>query len=255
MPQLWGMGLQTPGSSVEREIQHFHQILLAVIVAVVVLVLGLLITVIVRFNARRHPVPSTRTHHLKLEIIWTLVPCVIVLGIAALSFPLLYKIDRMPPPDLTLKVTGHQWYWSYEYPDYPKLAFDSMAIWNVPDVTQTDADTAIRQASAHWLIQEPPVRLLEVDNRVVLPVGKVIRVQITGTDVLHSWFVQSIGINRMAVVGRLNEVWFTLDQPGLYRGQCSMICGAGHAYMPIVIEAVPPDQFQRWATQQKMAAQ
>lgn len=254
-PQAWGMGLQAPASSIESSISDFHHVLLIIISGVVLLVLALLVYVMLRYNQRRNPVPSTVTHHIKLEIVWTLVPCVIVLGIAWLSFPLLYQIDRMPAPDLTLKVTGHQWYWSYEYPDHHNIAFDSQAIWNVPDISDAEAAAAVQQASAHWLIRQDPVRLLEVDNRVVLPVGKVIRVQITGTDVLHSWFVQSLGINRMAVVGRLNEVWFTIDRPGLYHGQCSMICGTGHAYMPIVIEAVPEQQFEAWADTRKLAAQ
>ena len=244
MPQAWGLGLQPSGSSIESSIHDFHQILAVIICTIVALVLSLLIYVMLRYN---------RTHNLKLEIIWTIIPCLIVLSIAWISFPLLYRIDRMPLPDLTLKVTGHQWYWSYEYPDRPNIAFDSQGIWNVPDITEGDAEKAIHEASAHWLIQSEPVRLLEVDNRVVIPVGKVIRVQITGSDVLHSWFVQSLGINRMAVVGRLNEVWFVIDRPGLYRGQCSMICGTGHAYMPIVIEAVAPDQFEDWANRQKIA--
>lgn len=254
-PQAWGLGLQTPGSSIESSIADFHRILLVIIYGVVALVLALLVYVMVRYNRHRNPIPSTTTHNFKLEVIWTLIPSLIVLYIAWISFPLLYKIDRMPPPDLTLKVTGHQWYWSYEYPDRHHIAFDSQAIWSVPDITDADADAAIKQASVHWLIKEKPVRLLEVDNRVVLPVGKVIRVEITGADVLHSWFVQSLGINRMAVTGRLNEVWFTIDKPGIYHGQCSMICGIGHAFMPIVIEAVPPDQFEAWANTQKLAAQ
>jgi len=253
-PQAWGLGLQAPGSSIEAGIFDFHLVLLAVICGVVFLVMALLIYVTIRYNRHRNPVPATTTHNLQLEIVWTVVPCLIVLGIAWLSFPLLYRIDRMPEPDLTLKVTGHQWYWSYGYPDRNNIAFDSQAIWNVPDITDADAAAAVKEASAHWLIKAEPLRLLEVDNRVVLPVGKVIRVQITGTDVLHSWFVQSLGINRMAVEGRLNEVWFTIDHPGLYHGQCSMICGTGHGYMPIVIEAVPPDQFEAWAAAQKKEA-
>ena len=163
-------------------------------------------------------------------------------------------MDRMPTPDLTLKVTGHQWYWSYEYPDR-NISFDSLAIWSGPEVTADQAASAIKDASSHWLISEAtPKRLLEVDNRVVLPVGKVIRVQITGADVLHSWFVPSLGANRMAVVGRLNEIWFKIDKPGLYFGQCSMICGNGHGYMPIVIEGVPADQFEAWAASKKTAS-
>ena len=253
-PQAWGLGLQAPGSAIERHIYDFHDMLLIIICAVVMFVLALLIYVMLRFNRKAHPIPSTTTHNVGLEVIWTVIPCLIVAAIAWRSFPLLYDIDRMPPPDLTLKVTGHQWYWSYEYPDRHKINFDSLAIWNVPDAGDAQVADAIKDAEPHWLIHEPPQRLLEVDNRVVLPVGKVIRVQITGGDVLHSWYVPSVGINRMAVVGRLNEVWFKIDQPGLYRGQCSMICGTGHGYMPIVIEAVTPEQFEAWAGTQKVAS-
>lgn len=253
MPTPWGLGLQEPGSPIEQRIFDFHNVLLAIITGVVVAVLALLAYVIIRFNKSANPVPSKTTHNVKLEIIWTLIPCLIVMGIAWISFPLLYFIDRMPTPDMTLKVTGHQWYWSYEYPDNSDISFDSLGIWNAPDVTDAQAEQSIKDASPHWLIKGEPQRLLEVDNRVVLPVGKVVRVEITGADVLHSWFVSSLGVNRMAVVGRLNEVWLKIDKPGVYYGECSMICGNGHGYMPIVIEAVLPEQFATWVSSKKSA--
>ncbi|MGB9151844.1 MAG: cytochrome c oxidase subunit II [Alphaproteobacteria bacterium] len=253
VPHAWGLGLQDPGTTIETRIFDFHSILLVIISAITILVLGLLIYVIVRYNKRANPEPSTTAHNMKLEVVWTLIPCLIVVCVALISFPLLYAMDRMPPPDLTLKVTGHQWYWSYEYPDNNKIAFDSVAIWNTPDVTQAQADASIKDAMPHWLIKDKPLRLLEVDNRVVLPVGKVIRVQITGSDVLHSWFVSSLGANRMAVPGRLNEIWFKIEKPGIYYGQCSMICGTGHGYMPIVIEGVTPEQFDAWVASKKTA--
>ena len=246
IPQAWGFGMQDAGSGIAARIGDFHNILLIIIITIVVVVLALLIYVILRFNKHVHPKPRHFTHNVKVEIVWTAIPTLIILGIAAISFPLLYYIDRMPPPDLTLKVTGHQWYWSYEYPDKGDISFDSLAIWNAPDTTEAQAEASIKDASPHWLIQSTPRRMLEVDNRVVLPVGKVVRVQITGADVLHSWFVPSLGVNRMAVVGRLNEVWFKIDHEGLYYGQCSMICGTGHGYMPIVIEAVSPEAFDNW---------
>lgn len=252
-PHPWGMGLQTPGSSIGSRINDFHAVLLVIISVVVLLVLALLVYVIVRYRKSRNPEPSRTTHNVRLEIAWTAIPCLIVLGIASISFPLLYDIDHMPDPDLTLKVTSHQWYWSYEYPDHGAISFDSMSIWSMAEPTEEQVVQAVAEASARWLVKGPPLRQLEVDNRVVLPVGKVVRVQITGADVLHSWFVPSLGINRMAVAGRLNEVWFKIDQPGLYYGQCSMVCGIGHAYMPIVIEAVAADQFEGWAATQKAA--
>lgn len=249
-PHAWGIGMQYPGSSIEAWANDFHNILLVIITAVSILVLVLLLYVMARYNKRANPTPSAVTHNVKLEIVWTLVPCLIVAYIAWISFPLLYTIDRMPKPDLTLKVTGHQWYWSYEYPD-SNVAFDSIGIWNAPDVTQAQAETAIKDASSKWLIKSQPQRLLEVDNRVVLPVGKVVRIQITAADVEHSWFIPSLGVNRMAVPGRLNEVWFKIDHEGLYFGQCSMICGTCHGYMPIVIEGVSQEAFDAWAASKK----
>jgi cytochrome c oxidase subunit 2 len=254
MATPWGMGLQPAGTGIGSRIDAFHDVLLTIITLVVALVLGLLIYVMIRFNRARHPVPSGPSHNLALEVVWTAIPCLIVAGIAVISFPLLYDMDRMPAPDLTLKVTSHQWYWSYGYPDRGDLSFDSLAIWDASEPTDDQVAGPLKDASAHWLIKGEPKRLLEVDNRVVLPVGKVVRVQITGTDVLHSWYLPSLAINRMAVTGRLNEVWLNIDRPGVYYGQCSMICGLGHGFMPIVVEAVPPDQFEAWAAR-KLAAQ
>jgi cytochrome c oxidase subunit 2 len=255
IPQPWGISLQTPGSPVERHIYNFHSVMLWLITAISVFVLVLLLYVIVRYNRLVNPRASKTAHNVKLEIIWTLLPCVILLAVAYFSFPLLYYSDRMPTPDLTLKVTGHQWYWSYEYPDNNDVSFDSHAIWDSSKVTDDQAAKLVQDASPGWLIKtNPPMRLLEVDNRVVLPVGKNVRVQITGGDVEHSWFVPALGVNRMAVPGRLNELWLKADKPGIYYGQCSMICGNGHGYMPIVVEAVTQDQFDAWAKGKKTAA-
>ena len=250
-PVAWGLGMQHPGSAIQDWINDFHNKLLVIITGVSVFVLILLIYVMIRYNKYVNPNPSKTTHNVKLEIVWTLVPCLIVAYIAWISFPLLYAIDRMPKADMTIKVTGHQWYWSYEYPEHNNIAFDSIGIWNTPDVTDAQADVAVKESSAHWLIKSQPQRLLEVDNRVVLPVGKVVRVQITGADVEHSWFVPSLGANRMAVPGRLNEIWFKIDHEGLYFGQCSMICGSGHGYMPIVIEGVSAEAFDAWVASKK----
>lgn len=252
LPTPWGLGLQIPGSPLEARINDFHNVLLWIITIVTIFVLVLLLYVMVRYNKWTNPKPTTTTHNVVLEIVWTLIPCLILLGIAFISFPLLYYGDRIPTPDLTLKVTGHQWYWSYEYPDQGNIGFDSHAIWDSSDVTQEQADKLVQENQAGWLIKDhKPLRMLEVDNRVVLPVGKVVRVQITSGDVEHSWFEPSLGVNRMAVPGRLNEVWLKLDHEGIYYGQCSMICGNGHGYMPIVIEGVSPEQFAVWAKSKK----
>lgn len=252
VPHAWGLNLQEPGSPLQSRINEFHDLLLWVISIITVFVFGLLLFVIVRFNKWTNPKPTTTTHNVPLEIIWTLLPCLILLGIAFISFPLLYYGDRIPTPDLTLKVTGHQWYWTYEYPDQGNISFDSHAIWDSSDVTEEQAEKLIKESQAGWLIKESkPLRMLEVDNRVVLPVGKVVRVQIVSGDVEHSWFEPSLGVNRMAVPGRLNEVWLKLDHEGIYYGQCSMICGNGHGYMPIVIEGVSPEKFGVWAKEKK----
>lgn len=251
IPQIWGLGMQPAGSPIQARIDFFHDVLLYIISFIVLFVLALLLYVILRFNKKANPVPSQRTHNVKLEVIWTLIPCFILIGIALISFPLLYYSDRQPQTDLTLKVTGRQWYWSYEFPDLGGLTFDSRAIWDSSAVTEAQAAQLIKENEPGWLIKNPVLRLLEVDNRLVLPVGKNVRVQVAGTDVEHSWFIPSLGINRMTVPGRLNELWLKIDREGLYYGQCSMICGIGHAYMPIVIEGVAPEVFAQWVAKKK----
>lgn len=251
IPHAWGLGLQAPGSAIEMRIDNFHNILLWVISVISIFVLGLLLYVVARYNKYVNPKPSRTAHNFKLEVIWTLVPCLILVAIGLISFPLLYYTDRVPPPDLTLKVTGHQWYWSYAYPDKGNLAFDSHAIWDSSDVTDAEAVKLINEAASGWLIKDKPLRLLEVDNRVVLPVGKIVRVEVTGEDVEHSWFVPSLAVNRMAVPGKISELWIKIDHPGIYYGQCSMICGNGHGYMPIVVEGVTPEKFADWVQSKK----
>jgi len=160
-------------------------------------------------------------------MLWTVVPVLILVIIAIPSFKLMYYMDRVPNPDMTIKVTGHQWYWTYEYPDQNGLSFDSNII--------PEAD-----------LKPDQKRLLDVDNPLVVPVGTVIRVYVTGTDVIHSWFVPPFGVQEYAIVGRLNESWMNVEHPGVYYGQCNQICGINHAFMPIKIEAVSKDDFQRW---------
>ena len=251
IPTAWGINLQQPGSPIQDKIHDFHNLLLWIISTVSVFVLVLLIIVIVRFNKRANPNPSATAHNSLLEVVWTLVPCLILAGVAFVSFPLLYYTERQPKIDLTLKVTGHQWYWSYEYPDQGDVSFDSHAIWDSSDVTDADAAKLVSESEAGWLVKGKALRMLEVDNRVVLPVGKNVRIQIAGTDVEHSWFLPSLGVNRMAVPGRLSEVWMRVEHEGVYYGQCSMICGNGHGYMPIVIEGVSQEAFDNWVKAKK----
>jgi cytochrome c oxidase subunit II len=225
------IGLQDPATSLAAEAHDFHQyLLLPVTVVVAVFVMLLLLWVMIRYNAKANPVPSKTTHNLRLEIIWTVVPIVILAVIAVPSFRLLYRQLEIPAPDLTIRAIGHQWYWSYEYPDNGNFTFDANMI--------PDKD-----------IQPGQLRLLETDNEVVLPVGKNIRIQITATDVLHAWTVPSFGIKHDAVPGRVNESWFNIDRPGIYYGQCSELCGTAHAYMPIKVRAVSPEEYDAWVAE------
>jgi cytochrome c oxidase subunit 2 len=200
-----------------------------IITIIVLLVLGLLLVAAYRFHESRHPVPSKRSHNTILEIVWTAAPVLVLVIIAVPSFKLLYYKNTVPPAALTVKVTGHQWYWSYSYPDDGNFGFDSLLI----------PDDQIDKAKG----QE---RLLSADNPMVVPVGEVVRVQVTSGDVVHSWAMPSMGIKIDAIPGRLNEVWLEADKPGIYYGQCSRLCGVNHAYMPIMIEARPKAEFQAW---------
>ncbi len=236
MARPWELGFQEAASPVAERMHHFHNILLWIITGISVFVLALLVIVSVRFNARANPVPSTRTHNVPLEIVWTVLPVVILIVIAIPSISLLYYGDRTAKPDMTLKVTGYQWYWGYEYPDHEGLAYLSNMI---PD---KDIDKSKNQ-----------VRLLSVDNPVVLPVDTNIQFIVTAQDVIHSFAVPSFGVKTDAVPGRLNESWVRIERPGTYYGQCSELCGQNHAFMPIEVRAVPKEDFAVWAEAAKTA--
>jgi cytochrome c oxidase subunit 2 len=227
-PHDWQLGWQAPATPVAARIDALHDEVLVIITLITLFVLGLLLYVMIRFNAKRHPVPSKATHNTLVEVIWTVVPVLILVAIAIPSFKLLYYMDKNPHATMTLKITGHQWYWSYEYPDQGGIAFNSNML---------DDETTKKEGKP---------RLLSVDNPVVVPVGTVIRVLVTGTDVIHSWFVPSIGVQEYAVEGRVNEAWMQLDRPGTYYGQCNQICGINHPFMPIEIHAVSADDFAKW---------
>jgi cytochrome c oxidase subunit II len=232
-PLPWQMGFEPAASPVREHIDALHNELLVIITVITIFVMGLLLYVIIHFNAKKHPVASKVTHHPLLEVVWTVVPVLILVTIAVPSFKLMYYMDHVQKADMTLKVTGHQWYWSYEYPDQGNLTFDSNVL--------SDADDA--------KAGEP--RLLGVDNPVVLPVGAVVRVLVTGTDVLHSWFMPSMGVQEYAVIGRINESWLQVLRPGTYFGQCNQICGVNHPFMPIEIKAVSKDDFDKWLADAK----
>jgi cytochrome c oxidase subunit 2 len=231
-PQPWQLGMQAPASEIKDRIHDFHNLLLVIITAITLFVLVLLVYVMVRFRASAHPTPTRTTHNTMVEILWTVIPIVILVVIAIPSFKLLYFEDRTPNAEMTLKVTGHQWYWSYEYPDADGLQFDSYLI--------QEAD-----------LKPGQLRLLEVDNRVVLPIDTNVRILVNGTDVMHSWMVSSLGVQVYAVPGRVNEMWVRIERPGVYYGQCNQICGTNHAYMPIAVEGVSKDDYKRWLVDAK----
>lgn len=231
-PLPWQLGMQPPASPVKEFIGSFHNMLLVVITLITVFVLALLLYTMVRFRSAANPNPSKTSHHTLLEVAWTLVPILILIVIAVPSFRLLYFADKVQEAEMTLKVTGRQWYWNYEYPDQGGFQFDS------------------------YMVQESDLkpgqpRLLEVDNRVVVPVGARVRVLIHGSDVIHSWFLPSLGVQKYAMPGRINETWMQVDRPGVYYGQCNQICGVNHAFMPVAIEAVDKATFDRWVEEAK----
>lgn len=226
-PQPWAVGYQAAASPTMQRIVALSSFINVVLVAVVVVVSGLIAWAAWRYNARRNPVPATWSHNTRLEIAWTAIPALILVIIAVPSFRLLYFENRVPDAAMTLKVTGHQWYWSYAYPDQGKVGFDSMAV--------DDSD-----------LKPGQVRLLSVDNPVVLPVGVTVRIQVTSEDVIHSWSVPAFGVKTDAIPGRLNETWVRIDTPGTYYGQCSQLCGVNHDFMPIMVRAVPRAEFHAW---------
>ncbi|MBI3701747.1 MAG: cytochrome c oxidase subunit II [Afipia sp.] len=231
-PTPWEYTLQGSASPVMDNIIWFHNFLLWLITAITLFVLLLLIIVAVKFNAKSNPVPSKTTHNTLIEVAWTIIPVLILVGIAVPSFRLLFQELEIPKADLTIKATGKQWYWSYAYPDNGKFEFDSL------------------------MVADKQPRLLGVDNEVVVPVNKVIRVQVTGADVIHSFAIPSFGIKIDAVPGRLNETWFKATKEGMFYGQCSELCGKDHAFMPIAIRVVNDQEFATWveAAKKKFAS-
>jgi cytochrome c oxidase subunit 2 len=226
----WQLSLQDPKSPVMEGVNNFHNLLLVVQFGIVGLVLAILAYCIIRFNAKRNPVPSRTSHNTLLEVMWTALPVVILIIIAIPGLRLLYFQDRAQEVDMTLKVAGHQWYWSYSYPDHGDFTFDSII---VPDEE----------------LKEGQPRMLTVDNRVVLPVDTSIQILLTGEDVIHSWAVPALGVKVDATPGRINERWVRIDDEGVYYGMCSELCGVNHAYMPIEVHAVSKEAFAEWVSQ------
>jgi cytochrome c oxidase subunit II len=227
LPQDWGLSFQPANSPVMERIENFHTLLLYMITAISAFVLVLLVIVAVRFNKRANPVPSKTHHNTLLEVMWTVIPVIILVIIAVPSFRLLYFEAGIPKPDVTIKAIGKQWFWTYEYTD-AKFQFDSLGL----------SDDAAKKAG------EP--RLLGVDNVIVLPVNKVVEVDTTGADVIHSWALPQMGVKMDAVPGRINRTWFKANRVGTYYGECSELCGARHAFMPIEVKIVAQAEYAAW---------
>jgi cytochrome c oxidase subunit 2 len=231
-PTPWQYNLQDAGSPVMEQIIWFHNWLVWIITIITLFVLALLVIIMVKFNAKANPTPSRTTHHTLLEVAWTLIPVLILVAIAVPSFRLLFLELDLPKADITIKATGKQWYWSYAYPDNGKFEFDSL------------------------MASDKQPRLLGVDNEMVVPVNKVVRVQVTGADVIHAFAVPAFGVKIDAIPGRLNETWFKATKVGMYYGQCSELCGKDHAFMPIAVRVVSDQEFASWteAAKKKFAS-
>jgi cytochrome c oxidase subunit 2 len=229
LPVDWQLGLQEAASPVMEQIENFHTELLYIIIAVCLFVLALLVVVAIRFRASANPTPSKVHHNTLLEVAWTIIPVIILVVIAVPSFKLLYFEAAIPKPDVHIKAIGKQWYWTYEYPGADAgFTYDSLGL--------SDADAAKKG--------EP--RLLGVDNIVVVPVNKVIEVETTGADVIHSWALPQMGVKMDAVPGRLNHTWFKATKTGTFYGECSELCGARHAFMPIEVKVVSDAEYAAW---------
>jgi len=231
-PRPWEMAMQPAGGPLKQQVIDLHDLVLVIITLITLFVGGLLVWVMWRYSAKRNPTPSQTSHHSFLEVAWTVIPILILVVMAIPSFRLVYYEDRTPDADLTVKVTAHQWYWEYSYPDKGNIDFSSYII---PDDQ----------------LKPGQLRLLTVDNDLVVPAGKNIRVLAGSADVIHSFFVPSLGVQRYAIPGRTIETWFRADQPGIYIGECNQICGTNHSRMPIVVRAVTPQEFDAWLVQAK----
>ena len=231
-PKDWQLGFQKAASSGMEDIVWFHDYMLVpIITAITAFVLFLVIYACIRFRASRNPVASQTSHNTFIEVLWTLVPCLILIIMAVPSFKILYEQDEIPPADVTIKAVGYQWYWGYEYPD-ENIIFESYMI------EEKDLEPG-----------QP--RLLTVDNEIVVPVNKVVKVLITANDVLHAWALPSFGVKRDAVPGRINETWFKADRTGTFYGQCSELCGIKHAFMPITVNVVTEEEYDKWLQEAK----
>tara|TARA_B100000780_G_scaffold116977_1_gene82092 strand:- start:1543 stop:2358 length:816 start_codon:yes stop_codon:yes gene_type:complete len=228
LPTNWQLGFQEPATDLMADVINFHTyILLPIITAISIFVLGLLLFIYYRFNSVKNPIASTTTHNTVIEILWTVIPVVLLIIIAIPSFRILYVSETIPESDITIKATGNQWYWSYEYPDYGDFVIDA----NMLDDSE---------------LSDPKLRLLETDTQIVVPVNKVVKLLITSDDVLHSWTIPAFAVKMDAVPGRINDTWFKVNKEGIYYGQCSELCGPRHSFMPINVKVVSQEEFDEW---------
>ena len=232
-PVPWQIDFQPAATPVMEEIRAFNILISSMVYSVAAFILALMAYVVWRFNAKRHPVPTKTTHNTMIELIWTVVPIVILVVIAVPSFKLLYYMDKPVDAEMTIKAIGQQFSWSYEYPDHGGFTFDA---YMVPEEE----------------LKPGQPRLLETDTRVVLPVETTIRILVASNDVIHSWAVPAFGVKLDAVPGRLNETWVRIDREGTYYGQCSELCGSLHGFMPITVEAVSKEAFAVWVEKAKV---
>ncbi|MDG2416871.1 MAG: cytochrome c oxidase subunit II [Pelagibacterales bacterium] len=228
LPKDWQLGFNEPATALMSDVIAFHSyILMPIITGISILVLGLLLYIAYRYNSSRNQTASMTTHNTIIEVLWTVIPVILLIIIAIPSFRILYTAETIPKADLTIKAIGNQWYWSYEYPDYDDFSFDA-------NMLQDEE------------LSDPSLRLLETDTQIVVPVNKVVKLLITSNDVLHAWTIPAFAVKKDAVPGRLNETWFKAEKTGTYYGQCSELCGPKHAFMPINVKVVSQDEFDNW---------
>ena len=228
LPKDWQLGFQEPATDLMSDVISFHSyILMPIITGISLLVLGLLLYIAYRYNSNKNHTASTTTHNTVIEVLWTVIPVILLIIIAIPSFRILYTSETIPKADLTIKAIGNQWYWSYEYPDFDDFSFDA-------NMLHEDE------------LSDPSLRLLETDTQIVVPVNKVVKLLITSNDVLHAWTIPAFAVKKDAVPGRLNETWFKAEKTGTYYGQCSELCGPKHAFMPINVKVVTQEEFDDW---------
>jgi cytochrome c oxidase subunit 2 len=228
LPKNWQLGFSEPATALMSDVISFHSyILMPIITGISIFVLALLLFIAYRYNSSRNQTASMTTHNTVIEVLWTVIPVILLIIIAIPSFRILYTAETIPKADLTIKAIGNQWYWSYEYPDYDDFTFDA-------NMLQDDE------------LSDPGLRLLETDTQIVVPVNKVVKLLITSNDVLHAWTIPAFAVKKDAVPGRLNETWFKAEKIGTFYGQCSELCGPKHAFMPINVKVVSQEEFDNW---------